>query len=224
MRKLKRFLIVILLIAGCFAIWVEIANRNSKNMTYRQKILKTVYPVFMWLSRVTGSRHSSLVNDKTPAVSFYDLQATLNNGSLLSFAALKGKKVLLVNTASNCGYTDQYAALQKLFEEQKEKLVVIGFPANDFMQQEKGSDEQIAEFCKVNYGVSFQLVKKSSVIKGPDQNPVYQWLTDPAKNGWNEKQPEWNFSKYLIDENGVLKGYYSPSISPMSKEFMDALK
>ncbi len=224
MRKLKRFLFVILLLAGLFAIWVEVANRNSKNMTYRQKILKTIYPAFMWLNRVTGKRQSTMQQDKIPPMSFYDLRVTLNNGKELSFADFKGKKVLLVNTASNCGYTNQYTDLQKLYEQEKQGLVIIGFPANDFLEQEKGSDDQIAEFCKLNYGVSFPLAKKSIVIKGSGQNAVYQWLTDPAKNGWNDKQPEWNFSKYLVDENGLLKGYYSPSYSPMGKEFLEALK
>ncbi len=214
MRKLKRFLVVIFILIGVFASWVEIVNRNSKNMSYRQKILKTVYPAFMWISKLTGSHRSSVTNNKTASMSFYELHVTLNNGKELSFADLKGKKLLLVNTASNCGYTDQYAELQSLSEKMKDKLVVIGFPANDFKEQEKGSDEEIAEFCKVNYGVTFLLAKKSSVIKGAAQNPVYQWLTDPAKNGWNDKQPEWNFSKYVIDEKGELKGYYGPSVAP----------
>lgn len=214
MRKLKKLLFVILILAGLFAIWVEIVNRNSSNMTYRQKILKTVYPVIMWITKITGANRSAVKNDKTAPMSFYDLHIILNDGKELSFADLKGKKLLLVNTASNCGYTDQYAELQQLSEQMKDKLVVIGFPANDFKEQEKGSDEEIAQFCKKNYGVTFLLAKKSSVIKGPDQNLVYQWLTDPAKNGWNDKQPEWNFSKYVIDEIGVLKGYYGPSVSP----------
>jgi glutathione peroxidase len=215
MRKLKKLLFVIIVLAGLFAIWVEIANRNSTNMTYKQKILKTLYPAFMWITKATGTKRSAITNDKPAPMSFYDLHITLNDGNELSFADLKGKKVLLVNTASNCGYTDQYTELQELSEKMKDKLVVIGFPANDFKEQEKGSDEEIAQFCKKNYGVSFMLAKKSSVIKGADQHPVYQWLTDPSMNGWNDKQPEWNFSKYIIDETGKLKGYYGPSISPL---------
>ena len=136
---------------------------------------------------------------------------------------LKGKKVMLVNTASDCGYTDQYDDLQKLYEEYKDKLVVIGFPANDFKEQEKGTDEEIAQFCKLNFGVTFPLMKKSSVIKGPQQNEVFKWLTDSAKNGWNNKPPSWNFSKYIVNEEGVLTNYFGSSISPMSKDVLKAI-
>jgi glutathione peroxidase len=224
MRKLKKTLVVIVVLVGIFAIYVEIVNRNSRNMTYRQKVLKAIYPAVMWFTRLTGSKNSNIKNDKTPVMAFHTLHFILNNGKEFSFEELKGKKVLLVNTASNCGYTNQYEELEQLSELKKEGLVVIGFPANDFKEQERGSDEQIAEFCKVNYGVTFPLARKSSVIRGADQNPVYQWLTDPAKNGWNSKQPEWNFSKYLIDEKGVLRNYFGPSISPMSNELLNALK
>lgn len=130
---------------------------------------------------------------------------------------------MLVNTASDCGYTDQYAALQKLFEENREHLVILGFPANDFKEQEKGTDAEIAAFCKTNYGVSFPLVKKSSVIPSPQQNPVYSWLTDSTKNGWNSQAPSWNFSKYIVNEKGELTHYFGAVISPLSKEVKEAL-
>ena len=160
----------------------------------------------------------------TAPVSFYSLQATRNNGSELDFSTLKGKKVLLVNTASNCGYTAQYAALQELAEKYKDTLVVLGFPANDFAEQEKGTDEEIAQFCQVNFGVSFPLLKKASVVKGDTQQPVYRWLTDPAQNGWNEQQPEWNFSKYLVSETGVLLHYFGASIAPDSEAITELLR
>ena len=107
---------------------------------------------------------------------------------------------MLVNTASNCGYTDQYDDLQKLHEQFQNKFVILGFPANDFKEQEKGNDEDIAQFCKINFGVTFPLMQKTSVIKSADQNAVFKWLTDSTNNGWNNKQPSWNFSKYLINE------------------------
>ena len=132
--------------------------------------------------------------------------------------------ILLMNTASDCGYTNQYEDLQKLYEENKDSLVIIGFPANNFKEQEKGTDEEIAEFCKLNYGVSFPLAKKRSVIAGPDQHPIFQWLTDKNKNGWTSKKPSWNFSKYLVNENGILVNYFDPSISPTSSEVKDAIK
>jgi len=223
MKKLKRFIIVLLLLIAAFAVYVEIVNRNTKNMTYRQKVLKAVYPALMWFTKVTGKNVSKLAGNKQPPVSFHSLKGLLNDGSTLDFATLKGKKVLLVNTASDCGYTNQYEALQQLYEQHKDKLVVLGFPANDFKEQEKGSDAAIQEFCRKNYGVSFPLMQKSSVIQSPQQNIIYQWLTDSAKNGWNNKMPSWNFSKYLVDEYGVLTNYFDPSVSPTSADVMKAI-
>ncbi len=222
--KLKKTAIVILLLLLAFFAYVEIVNRNSINMTYRQKFLKAVYPAWMWFTKITGKNTKTVTNkEAVPPVSFYSLQAYQNNTVPLDFASLKGKKVLLVNTASDCGYTDQYADLEKLSNEYKDKLVVIGFPANDFKEQEKGSDEAIAAFCKTNYGVSFPLMKKSVVVKSTEQNTVYQWLTDPAKNGWNDMAPSWNFCKYLVDENGKLVSFYASSIEPFNKEIIDAI-
>ena len=224
MKKLKRFGLVLLFLLAAFAVYVEIVNRNSVNMTYRQKLLKAVYPAFMWFTRLTGTNAAKLSNkDKTPVVPFYTLKAILNNGDTLDFAGLQGKKVLLVNTASDCGYTHQYEDLQSLYAENREKLVVIGFPANDFKEQEKGTDEEIGAFCKKNYGVTFPLVLKSVVIKSAGQHPVFQWLSDKAKNGWNDKQPTWNFSKYLVNEKGILTHYFDPSVSPSSDEVKNAI-
>jgi len=224
MRKLKRFLLVLVILIAAFAVYVEIANRNSKNMTYRQKVLKAIYPVWMWWAKLRGKNVTELKNEqKQPPVSFYTLKGILNNGDSLDFATLKGKKLMLVNTASDCGYTEQYETLQKLYGEHKENLVVIGFPANDFKQQEKGTDEEIAQFCKANFGVNFPLMKKSSVIKGEGQNAVYKWLTDSAQNGWNNKPPSWNFCKYIINEEGVLTNYFGASISPISKDVLEAI-
>ncbi len=225
MRKLKKILIVLFLILLAFVVYVEIINRNSKNMTYRQKVLKAIYPVWMWWAKLRGKNVTELSNQqKQPTVSFYTLKATLNDGNELDFSSLKGKKVMLVNTASDCGYTDQYAALQKLYDAYKNELVIIAFPANDFKEQEKGTDEEIARFCKSNFGISFPLMKKSSVIKSPGQNAVFQWLTDSSKNGWNSKAPSWNFAKYLVNENGTLTNYFGSSIPPMSKDVLDAIK
>ena len=113
--------------------------------------------------------------------------------------------------------------MQKLADDQKDKLLVIGFPANDFKEQEKGTDEEIAQFCKMNFGVSFPLAKKSVVIRSAQQNPVYQWLTDSTRNGWNKKPPTWNFTKYLVNEEGKLTHYFGPSVSPLSKDVLDAV-
>ncbi len=224
MKKLKRMLIVVLLLLTAFTVYVISVNRNTVNMTARQKILKAVYPAWMWLTRLTGTNRNVLANEKAqPPVSFYRLRFVSTDGNPFDFAQLKGKKVLLVNTASDCGYTDQYADLQKLYEQQKDKLVIVGFPANDFKQQEKGSNEEIAAFCKKNYGVTFPMMQKSTVIKTAAQNPVFQWLTDVAKNGWNSKAPVWNFSKYLVNEEGRLVNYFEPGISPLSEEIIKAV-
>lgn len=221
-RRITKFLLIFALL---FAVYVIYVNRNSKQMTLRQKILKAVYPVWMWFSRTSGKTPVLASNDNREAVvSFYSLIDTLNTGTAFHFDQLKGKKVLLVNTASDCGYTNQYEDLQKLHERYGDKLAILGFPANDFKEQEKGNDEEIAQFCKINYGVTFPLMKKSVVIKGSDQNKVYQWLTDPSKNGWNDKPPAWNFSKYLVDEKGRLLHYFSPAVSPLDKEILLAIE
>lgn len=193
-------------------------------MTYRQSFLKLVYPALMWWSRLLGKKTKNSKPVQPAAVSFYSLSANLINGQPFDFSQLKGKKVLLVNTASDCGYTAQYADLQKLWEDHRDRLVVLGFPSNNFKEQEKGSDDEIARFCQVNYGVSFPLMKKSVVVPGPDQNSVYQWLTDPARNGWNKIAPSWNFSKYLVDENGQLLGCYGPAISPLDTAILNAIQ
>jgi glutathione peroxidase len=224
MKKLKRLLIVLLVLTAAFFMYVEIVNRNSVNMTYRQKILKAVYPAIMWWAKLTGKSSAKISGNKTPKTSFYSLQTLMNDGSTVDFSKFKGKKVLLVNTASNCGYTNQYSDLQSLHEKYKDSLIVLGFPSNDFKEQEKGTDEDIAQFCKVNFGVSFPLMKKSTVTREAGQNPVYQWLTDSTKNGWSTQLPQWNFSKYLVDEEGTLTHYFGPTISPTSKEILDAVK
>ena len=226
LRFLKKLFIALLLFLVAFSGYVTIVTRNVKDMTIRQRVLKAVYPALTWLGRITG-RNSKVFTNGSPASppqSFYDLSIALNNGDSIPLANYKGKKLLLVNTASDCGYTDQYDALQKLYEENKDKLVIIGFPANDFKAQEKGTDEDIEKFCRLNYGVTFPLAKKSSVIPGPEQNPIFKWLTDKNKNGWTNKRPSWNFSKYLINEEGVLVNYFDPSISPTGTEITEAIK
>ena len=159
----------------------------------------------------------------TPPVSFYSLSGTLNNGKEFLFESLQGKFVLLVNTASECGYTGQYDNLEKLHQLYKDKLVVLGFPANDFGGQEPGSDADISEFCRINFGVTFTLFTKAPVT-GSSIQPVFQWLTDPAKNGWNEQAPAWNFCKYLVDDKGVLVKFFSPGVDPLSEAIVNELQ
>jgi glutathione peroxidase len=224
MKKIKKLCNIILILVGIFAAYVQIINRTSVNMTGRQKILKTIYPAWIWWLNRQGKNAKILFNEKAiPAVSFYSLKDTLINGTAFDFEQLKGKKVMLVNTASDCGYTGQYDDLQKLSEQYKDKLVVLGFPANDFKEQEKGTDKEIAEFCRINFGVTFPLIKKSSVKRGTAQNEIFQWLTDPAKNGWSKQQPSWNFCKYIVDEQGRLTHYFASTIEPFNKEIIKVL-
>jgi glutathione peroxidase len=195
-------------------------------MTGRQRILKIVYPMWIAFTKLLGKNTKILANtiNVQPAQSIYELSVPLNNGNALPLQSYKGKKLLLVNTASNCGYTNQYDDLQKLYQQFNNQLEIIAFPANDFKEQEKGSDSDIAQFCKVNFGVTFPLAKKSVVVKSAGQNNIFNWLSSKAKNGWNEKAPTWNFSKYLINEQGTLTHYFDPSVSPLSEEVVKAIK
>lgn len=185
-------------------------------MKLKQRLLSKVYPAFIKVTKALNMQHKTSTSPGkiSPPASFYDLSITFNNGTTVACADYKNLKVLIVNTASNCGYTAQYAELQQLFAEHADELVVIGFPSNDFNEQEKGSDEEIAQFCQVNFGVTFPIAKKSSVLKGLGQDQVFKWLTDKNLNGWNDQEPNWNFSKYLIDEKGRLAGYYDPGVLP----------
>lgn len=143
--------------------------------------------------------------------SLYALTINSLEGSPIDFARYKGKNLLVVNTASKCGYTPQYESLQKLHETYGDKVAVLGFPANDFLWQEPGNNEEIATFCQKNYGVTFQMFEKISV-KGRDQHPLYAWLS--AKSG---QKPSWNFCKYLIDEQGEVAAFYGPKVDPMDE-------
>jgi glutathione peroxidase len=154
-----------------------------------------------------------------PTVSFYSLQAKSGKGETIDFATLKGKQVLVVNSASDCGYTPQYEELEALHQKYPQ-LVILIFPANDFKQQEKKGDAEIEQFCKINYGLTIPLMSKVSVVKGPEQHPVFQWLSDAGQNGWCKRAPVWNFSKYLINREGVLTHFFRPSVSPLSEDLL----
>jgi glutathione peroxidase len=162
-----------------------------------------------------------LMSHATKTVSFYDFKMNTLEGKVFDFQTLKGKKVLLVNLASYCGYTSQYKELQQLSDQYKGKLVVLGFPSNSFFQEPLGNDS-IKAFCQRNYGVTFTVFEKISV-KGSGQHPLYQWLSKKELNGWNDEAPSWNFNKYLVDENGKLLKYYGSKTKPLSKEITDLL-
>lgn len=151
------------------------------------------------------------------ATSFYTLTATTLDGKPFSFESLKGKRVLIVNTASKCGFTPQYADLEKLYQEHGgENFVILGFPCNDFGKQEPGSNEEIEGFCQKNYGVTFPMFDKVSV-KGKEIHPVYQWLCSKEQNGVADHEVGWNFHKFTVDESGNLVGSYRSGTSPTSE-------
>jgi len=144
-------------------------------------------------------------------------------GEVFDMSQLVGKKVMVVNTASKCGLTPQYELLEKLYNQYKDNnLVIIGFPANNFMNQEPGTNDEIATFCQVNYGVSFPMMSKISV-KGDDIAPIYQWLTSKDLNGVMDVEVTWNFQKFLVDEKGQLSGFLTPRESPFSEKVIEWL-
>jgi glutathione peroxidase len=149
--------------------------------------------------------------------SIYDFALTSLEGKPIDFKQFRNKTLLIVNTASKCGYTYQYEDLQKLHEQFGDKVIVLGFPANNFMWQEPGSNNEIASFCQKNYGVTFQMFEKISV-KGGDAHPLYKWLA--AKSG---HRPSWNFCKYVIDKKGNVIGFYGPKTKPLDKEIIEKI-
>ena len=155
--------------------------------------------------------------------SIYDFKVTALDGSTIDFSQFKGKRILIVNTASKCGFTPQYEALEKLSEKYKNKLVIVGFPSNNFLFQEPGSNEKIATFCKENYGVTFPMAAKISV-KGRSMAPIYHWLTEKQYNKYRDSKVKWNFQKYLINENGELIKIFSPNTTPDSPEVITAIE
>ena len=156
------------------------------------------------------------------ATSIYEFKVPGLEGGSIDFSQYKGKKIMIVNTASKCGNTPQYAELEELYKKYKNKLVIIGFPANNFGGQEPGTKEEISEFCKRNYGVTFPMADKVSV-KGADIAPIFKYLTDEAKKLGIEDPVKWNFTKFLIDENGKLITVIHNKTKPMSEEVLKYL-
>ncbi|HMK05470.1 MAG TPA: glutathione peroxidase [Ferruginibacter sp.] len=165
----------------------------------------------------TNTPYNSVV-----AKSIYDFKVQALDGGTIDFSAFKGKKILIVNTASKCGNTPQYEDLEKLYAAHKDKLVIVGFPANNFGGQEPGTNSEIQEFCKKNYGVTFPMAAKISV-KGDDTAPIYKWLSQKSENGVLDAEIKWNFGKFLLDENGNLLAYFGSKVKPMSEEIVSKL-
>lgn len=169
-------------------------------------------------NKVIEKPNAELMQDRP---SIHQFKVTDIEGNTFDFATLKGKKILVVNTASKCGLTPQYKDLQALYEKYgDEKFTIVGFPANNFMSQEPGNDEEIATFCEKNYGVTFPMMSKISV-KGDDMHPIYQFLTQEAKNGFADSEVEWNFQKYLTNEDGQLQKVVGPRIKPTDEAIVN---
>lgn len=193
--------------------------------------MKNLLILFAFIALACNTNSQSQVKDETLLnledmlieKSFYDFKMKDIDGNDVDFNQYKGKKVLVVNVASKCGYTPQYAELQELNEKYGDQIAILGFPANNFGGQEPGSNEDIKQFCTENYGVTFQMFDKISV-KGVDKHPLYRWLSDKDLNGWNDKEPSWNFCKYFIDENGQLKKFLPSSVKPMDEEIISLIQ
>ena len=179
-----------------------------------ETLISASYPIRMKVSEMTGIGIKVVNNTENiqAPVSLYDLKMNLNIGYEISFERYRGKKLLIVNVASKCGYTPQYTSLETLYKSE-DNLEVLGFPSNDFGNQEPGADNEISDFCEMNFGVSFPLFQKS-MVSGKDKNLVFDWLSDKTKNGWNDIEPGWNFYKYLVDEEGNLRSVTSSSVEP----------
>jgi glutathione peroxidase len=183
----------------------------------RFKRLTIAIIIVMGLASFLSEKLTHVNNPQNVAGSIYDFKIRSLEGKEIDFSGFKDKYLLIVNTASKCGYTPQYADLEKLHEQYGDKVVVLGFPANNFLWQEPGSNADIASFCERNYGVKFQMFEKISV-KGKDQHPLYAWLE--AKSG---HVPTWNFCKYLVDKSGNVAGFFNSRTNPLDKEIVDKI-
>jgi len=172
-------------------------------------------------NKIISRPMNSITSDSTRST-VYGFTVNSLDGTPVSLEKYRGKFIVILNVASECGYTPQYADWEKFYNENKEHVVVLGFPCNDFGGQEPGSAADIGAFCQKNYGVTFPMFEKVAV-KGASKSPLYQWLTDPAQNGWNSQEPSWNFCKYLINEKGELTQFFASKVKPDNVDFLKVL-
>jgi glutathione peroxidase len=183
-----------------------------------KKIIAGLFTITLLAGVLAYANKPVKTTPPSPSKNFYDLSIkSLDGKSVIKFSDFKGKKVLCVNTASECGFTPQLASLEKLSQKYKDKLVVIGFPCNQFGEQEPGTPDKIGEFCKKRYGVTFPLSEKIEV-KGDNQNNVYKWLTSKSYNKSKDIEVRWNFGKFLIDENGKFVEYFPSQVEPLDEK------
>ncbi|MDX5339505.1 MAG: glutathione peroxidase [Cyclobacteriaceae bacterium] len=192
------------------------------------KTLLLIITIILFACGKTLERPSDLQDfhpnyNQTMESNFYEFKMKDIEGKEVDFSSFKGKKLLIVNVASKCGYTKQYAQLQELHENFGDKVLVLGFPANNFGGQEPGSNEEIKAFCDAEFGVTFPMFQKISV-KGFDKHPLYRWLSDASQNGWNNEEPSWNFCKYFINEKGELVKFFPSSVNPLDEEILKMIE
>mgnify|MGYP000955404187 CR=1 FL=1 len=169
------------------------------------------------------SDKNAITPNDSPKGSLYEFKMVpLDGGEPIDLSIYKGKKVVILNTASKCGYTKQYADWEAFYRQHGDKIVVLGFPANNFGGQEPGTNEEIAEFCQKNYGVTFPMFEKIDVV-GENQHPLYRWLSNKSLNGFNDKAPSWNFCKYVVNEKGQLTHFFASKIKPDDPDFREAV-
>jgi len=210
------------------SIYHQTRKTFGQNKKFKLKFITTMKRSFFYFlgiililtacGQTESKSRPNATNMQTTTQTFYDFEMkTLDGKSTINFSDYEDKKVLLVNVASKCGFTSQYEDLQKFHEEYGDKVVVLGFPANNFGGQEPGTNTEIAEFCKKNYGVTFQMFEKISV-KGDDQHPLYQWLSAQTQD------PSWNFCKYLINEKGEVVKFYASSVNPFDEAILNEIE
>lgn len=188
-----------------------------------KKIAQMISALLLVLPGCGGKQKIYKSLKEKPKTSFYSLEAPDIQGKMISMDTYQGKTIMIVNTASKCGYTYQYEALEKLSKDYKDTLIILGFPSNDFLGQEPGSNQKIETFCKVKFGVTFPLFDKIHV-SGKNQSLIYQWLSDPEKNGWNKQKPTWNFCKYIISKQGELIAFFGPKVEPNATEIIKLIQ
>ena len=184
--------------------------------------MKWLQSLTSYLCRMASLIQRLLGSNAAIPQSIHDFKVPALTGGTIDFAGFRGKKILIVNTASLCGNTPQYEQLETLYRQYADKLVIVGFPANNFMFQEPGSNEKIARFCETNYHVTFPMAAKVSV-RGWRKAPIYKWLTEARHNHFADSTVKWNFQKYLIDETGKLTHIFSPKTLPLSDEVLAAV-
>ena len=195
----------------------------------KNQVFKKVGLILFILIFLTGiggfmfSKNSINASSKSSSKkSFYDIGLNDINGNPIDLRSFEGKKIMLVNVASRCGYTSQYSDLQNLYSTKSDKIEIIGIPCNDFGRQEPGTPEEIKNFCSTNYGVTFTITEKSK-IKSYPTSEIYKWLSNPELNGWNSTLPSWNFCKYIIDEKGNLIKFFKSGVNPTSSDILSLL-